>query len=89
MTETARERESNYSDRFEYQESKAAESCELHNRKRRQRNKQDSEHRKWCCYCNYRKVYKVDVDVAMTILARDYKGFGSGQIPSNGVIIEC
>ena len=88
MTKTARERESNYSGGFEHSKSKAADDCELYNRKGRQRNKQDSKHRKWCCYANYKRVYKVDVDVAMTILARDYKGFGSGHIPSNGVIIE-
>lgn len=30
----------------------------------------------------------MDVNIAMTLLARDYKGFGSGNIPSNIVIEE-
>lgn len=29
-----------------------------------------------CVYCNWVKIFKTDVDIAMTIMARDYKGFG-------------
>jgi len=39
-----------------------------------------------CCYGNYKRVFKIDVEIAMAVLARDYKGFGSGLIPSNMVI---
>ena len=35
---------------------------------------------------NYNKVEKVDNDVAKTLMARDYKGFGSGFDVQNGVI---
>ena len=41
-----------------------------------------------CCYCNYKRIFKTDVKIGMAVLARDYKGFGSGLIPSNGVIIK-
>ena len=60
--------------------------CQLYNGKREQGNKQNKEHRKRCCYGNYKRVFKVDVEIAMAVLARDYKGFGSGLIPSNMVI---
>lgn len=29
-----------------------------------------------CVYCNWVKIFKTDVNIAMTIMARDYKGFG-------------
>ena len=31
----------------------------MHNGKGRPGNFQDSENRKWCCYCNYRKVFRL------------------------------
>ena len=34
-------------------------------------------------------IYDVGCDLASTVTARYYKGFGSGLIPSNGVIVEC
>ena len=37
-------------------------------------------------YVNYNKVDNVNVDVARTILSRDYKGFGSSNETSNGVL---
>ena len=39
-------------------------------------------------YLNYNYVKKVDCDVALTLTARDYKGFGTGYDAQNGVI-EC
>ena len=74
---------------FKCQESKNDKNSKLHNCKREQRNIQCSIHRNRCCYCNYKRVFKADVKIAMAVLARDYKGFGSGLIPSNGVIVEC
>ena len=38
------------------------------------------------CLMNYNKVKKVDNDVAKTLMARDYKGFGTGFDVQNGVI---
>ena len=60
--------------------------CKLYNSKGEPWNKQNTEHRKRCCYGNYKRVFKIDVEIAMAVLARDYKGFGSGLIPSNMVI---
>lgn len=37
-------------------------------------------------YLNYNKVDKIDVDIAKTLCARDYKGFGTGWDTMNGVI---
>lgn len=39
-----------------------------------------------CVYANRNKIDKVNVDVAKTICARDYKGFGTGFDTMNGVI---
>ena len=74
---------------FECQENTDNSGCKLYNGKGKQGNFQRAEHRKRCCYCNYKRVFKADVKIAMAVLARDYKGFGSGLIPSNGVIVEC
>lgn len=71
---------------FECQPYICNSDSQLYNGKGEQGNLQCSGSRKRCCYCNYIKIGKKDVDVAMTILARDYKGFGSGLICSNGVI---
>ena len=38
------------------------------------------------CLMNFNKVEKVDNDVAKTLMARDYKGFGTGFDVQNGVI---
>ena len=35
---------------------------------------------------NYRKIDVVGVEVAKTLCARDYKGFGTGNETQNGVI---
>ena len=37
---------------------------------------------------NYNRVDKVDCDLAKTLCARDYKGFGTGFDTMNGVM-EC
>gem|GEM_PF-5731085 len=37
-------------------------------------------------YANYRRIDKVNIDVAKTLCARDYKGFGTGFDTQNGVI---
>lgn len=37
-------------------------------------------------YANYRRIDKVNVDVAKTLCARDYKGFGTGFDTQNGVV---
>ena len=37
-------------------------------------------------FLNYRYIEKRNVQIARTILARDYKGFGSSSETSNGVI---
>ena len=58
----------------------------LHNCQRKQGNLQRSENGKWCCYVNYKRVYKIDVEIATTLMARDYKGFGGSTEYSNGVI---
>ena len=39
-------------------------------------------------YCNYNKIEQITPPIARTILARDYKGFGSSDETSNGVL-EC
>lgn len=39
-------------------------------------------------YLNYNKIDKTDTQVAKTLCARDYKGFGTGFDTMNGVI-EC
>ena len=80
--------EQNISDRFECKQSESDSDSQLYNGKRKSGNLQLSGSRKWCCYCNYKRVDKINVDIAMTILARDYKGFGGGLICSNGVIEE-
>ena len=80
--------ENNSSRGFKCQESKADKDSKLHNGQREQRYIQCSIHRNRNCYCNYKKVFKIDVQIGMAVLARDYKGFGSGLIPSNGVIVE-
>ena len=74
--------------RFKCQAAGNNKSCKLHNGKGEPWHLQQAKNGKWCCYCNYKKVFKADVKVAMAILARDYKGFGSGLIPSNGVIVK-
>ena len=73
---------------FECQPYICNPDSQLYNGEGEQGNLQRSGSRKRCCYCNYRRIDKIDVNVAMTILARDYKGFGSGLICSNGVIEE-
>ena len=73
---------------FECQETSDNSGCKLYNGKGKQGNFQRTKHWNRCCYCNYKRVFKADVKIAMAILARDYKGFGSGLIPSNGVIVE-
>ena len=60
--------------------------CKLHNGKGRPRYIKNTKNRKWCCHANLKRIMNFDVDIAMTIMARDYKGFGSGLIPMNGVI---
>lgn len=88
MAESRKQKAEDNSGRgFKCQETTDNSGCELYNRKGKQGDFQRSKHRKRCCYCNYKKVFKVDVQIAMSILARDYKGFGSGLIPSNGVLI--
>ena len=47
---------------------------------------QHSKHGKRCCYGNYKGIVKVDVEVAMTIMARDCHGISGGYTPSNLVI---
>lgn len=37
-------------------------------------------------YANYNKIDRVDVDIAQAILSRDYKGFGTSNETSNGVV---
>ena len=37
-------------------------------------------------YCNYRKIDRIYPPHARSILARDYKGFGTSKETSNGVI---
>ena len=37
-------------------------------------------------YLNYRRIEKMGVENAQTIMARDYKGFGTGHETQNGVI---
>jgi hypothetical protein len=39
-------------------------------------------------YVNYNTIEKINPDVAKTLCARDYKGFGTGWDTMNGVI-EC
>ena len=72
--------------RFNCQESAHKNSCELHNSERRSWNKQHSINRKWCCYANYKRVFKVDIEIACCIQARDCRGWSSGFQWSNGVI---
>ena len=74
--------------RLKHKQSFPDSYSQLYNGKGKQRDKQDTEYREWCCYGNYKRVSRIDVEIAMTILARDYKGFGSGLIPSNMVIYE-
>lgn len=71
---------------FECQPYICYTDCQLHNGAGKQGNLQHSKHGKWCCYGNYKRVFKIDVEIAMAVLARDYKGFGSGLIPSNMVM---
>ena len=35
---------------------------------------------------NYNKTDKIDIDVATTLCARDYKGFGTGFNTMNGIV---
>ena len=72
--------------RFKCQQAVSNSDCKLHNSKGKPWHLQHAEHGKRCCYGNYKRIAKVDVEIAMAILARDYKGFGSGLIPSNMVI---
>ena len=44
------------------------------------------ERKKVCFYGTVNEITKFNVDVAMTICARDYKGFGAGHVPMNGII---
>jgi hypothetical protein len=37
-------------------------------------------------YLNYKRIAKRNVEVATTLFARDYKGFGTGFNVMNGVI---
>lgn len=37
-------------------------------------------------YCNYKRIEKVGVDIAKTLMARDSKGFNTGFDTQNGVI---
>ena len=37
-------------------------------------------------YLNYKDVFQTDVDIACTLCARDYKGFGTGFNYMNGVV---
>ena len=39
-------------------------------------------------YLNYNYVKNIDCDLALPVMARDYKGFGTGHDAQNGVI-EC
>ena len=45
-----------------------------------------SDGQKVAAYLNGKKIDKVDVKVARTIMARDYKGFGTGYETQNVVI---
>jgi DNA (cytosine-5)-methyltransferase 1 len=42
--------------------------------------------KKQCAYLNYNKIEDANANVARTVMARDYKGFGTGNQTSNGVI---
>ena len=72
--------------RFECQPYICYTDCQLHNGTGKQRGLQPTRHGERCCYGNYKRVFKIDVEIAMAVLARDYKGFGSGLIPSNMVM---
>ena len=86
--ESREQRAENCSNRgSECQSAIGNSGCKLHNGKRRSWNLQVPQNELRCCYCNYKKVFKIDVQIAKTILARDYKGFGSGLIFSNGVLV--
>ena len=37
-------------------------------------------------YLNYKIIKKLNCDVAKTLCARDYKGFGTGRETMNGVV---
>lgn len=37
-------------------------------------------------YANYKRIDKVDIEVAKTLCARDYKGFGTGFDTMNAVV---
>lgn len=39
-------------------------------------------------YMNYRRIDKRNVEVAKTLCARDYKGFGTGFDTMNAVIVQ-
>jgi len=75
------------SNRFECQQSICNNYSKLYYSTNGSGNIQQEKRRFWnTCYVNYKKIFKLDVNIAKPILARDYKGFGSGLIPSNGVI---
>lgn len=52
--------------RFECQPYICNSDSQLYNGEGEQGNLQCSGSRKRCCYCNYRRIDKIDVDVAMT-----------------------
>lgn len=41
----------------------------------------------WGGYMNYNKCTKINPQVSLTIMSRDYKGFGTSKELSNGVIV--
>lgn len=40
-----------------------------------------------CCYANYKRIGEVNVKIALTLQARDYKGWNTGFQLNNGVIV--
>ena len=42
--------------------------------------------RQEAAYLNYKGIEKIGAEISCAVLARDYKGFGSGHIKSMGVI---
>ena len=49
-------------------------------------NTKEAECVRYNAYLNYNRVDKIDPDIATTLCARDYKGFGTGFNTMNGVI---
>ena len=72
--------------RFKCQEAVNNSDCKLHNSKGKPWDLQHAKHGKRCCYGNYKGIVKVDVEIAMTIMARDCRGISGGYTPSNLVI---